>query len=545
MRFILLFCMLLTFPATAGLFSPVDEQEEPKQEKEVVKPSPAPPQPEVKTQSTPEPEASEVQEVETQSTPEPEASEVQVLDEAELDSNSFPGYAKVEPYLPKELDSTLKKVIYVQLYEANEILLQTAGRGPKALEEASSVLKNLNVSCKENDCSKGLDYKKFDLTTLQSVIFFNNHTGAFSAFELEDTGERIVLFRGSDLVAKGLLSEEYYQALFGAVKEADRLYVNLSSDWANYPLFVALAKLIKDGGKSIHIYGNCSNLCANFLVPASPEVRIEPTGTLMYQTSFNVLNNLFSKAIEEDENTEKEYFNRDYDNDPSLLFAKVSQVAATKDGRNLALEILATSKEGQNILNQMNAYLSNNEIQGLNSIEEWQGFFQSLDEADIKKVKEIYLALVLSKSPRKSLKTRFEALNEVEKIFFENFKIETENDYSFQDLLALSQNLSLSPDWRNFSSKTRDYFRIEEVSNPIFAIAPTVDLLKSLGIKVVGQNKNFQGVNSVLRLGSLNEKATKLRVISIDEDAIEECDFFSEGASYTKDSLEQCLDITL
>ena len=441
----------------------------------------------------------------------------------------------------------------------------------------------------KNDCTKGVDLGKLTRSHIARLLRFFGFTspdfGYITDSEKPDDEpipfyilHSILEYMKEDGQTEKISIEEHIEMM--KTQKIKKIAINLSAprpDITKEQYFL-LGRYIKEQEAELYIEGRCSYHCFNYLLPAAKKIYIGPYGHIsskVFAQGVKIeMEKILSLQLQKlGEKIAASYFAEDnieglvgsFQNSFQERGEVEDQRATATKSRilNRFLALLENWEEGtgKEIKGKLNDFLYN---KGYGTAEE------SLPNLSGEEIEEFLNSL--SPEERMSLRRSFFWSNEVTNplhdflgklnqnisMDFQYYNktgvgtnLNSKAGYSFFDFLNLSTFLVNVTSYTNFFSVPgnvpRSYYSVSE-EDKFLEVAPSADLLRSLGFNVQGENNigMFRLYHAEKQFGPLiepSEYAENLndKVLYLDEKRMENCDFFAETATYTKESLEGCL----
>ena len=385
----------------------------------------------------------------------------------------------------------------------------------------------------DSKCANGvMDLKHISQDQAGYFIRIMGLYGEVFIYQVED--EQIVVFEGLDI------EEDKMKVVLQYMEQnkVKKVMVNLPADWERVSLIVELARFMRAGKLDLHIMGQCSSLCANYLIPAvTGNVIFEPYGYAVYDGVFFGLKQEIDQVFPLQVSQMRDSFDREnFSGDKNQQVDRLSALL----GKHSQDPRLASFFERTPLGQQINL-IARNLPEGSAS------FFIALSPENRTNVLS-----ALSEEARASLRTLFFVFSpEVQKIdqYYDFIRkvAEAEGNYyeeiqanssdsgapSFFDFVILSSKLTKSLDYSRHFSVPRPYYNVPEEDKLYLNTFPSADLLRSLGVQVKGTNN----ISAAKAIYSDSEEA----FLSLSLDDVQNCNFFAKDISFTTETLKACL----
>ena len=423
--------------------------------------------------------------------------------------------------------------------------------------------KNWDQLCHESDCSKGLDLKKIDKSMMQDIVSWLSFIPRVVLTSVEDPSAESAFFLQGFLAPpdsaikesdeNNLNPDEYpnhIQDILQIInhmksKNTKKIVVNLPVQRYTDPEpFLLLGTFIKHYQVDLYIIGGCEIYCSRYLIPAANTVYMEPYGHIYFNGSFGALAKEFSKIV----NTERKIY---------IEHIKKKLLSQTKDRVNFVSSGLQDITKSNHFPNFMEQFKHENKKASEKFEASLIEFYYNSPHQQIKDFKEEVMRNFVQTLPPEILnyvtvlthlrnnKTLNNASNYIsntllklgvnESVYYETIDVNSlpsQKIYTFYDLLYIAANLVKIPEYEMYFSSLRPYYNIPEKDKPYLIIFPSADLLRDVGINIIGKN-NMKMVGI--------DKNSKETYLYLNNKRIENCKFFEEGASYTTETLYDCL----
>ena len=332
-----------------------------------------------------------------------------------------------------------------------------------------------------------------------------------------------------------------------------KILINLASFWKNTEIFFLLGEYIHKKQVDLHIVGQCTDLCARYLIPAAKTVIIGPYGHISYGGSHVGFYNTALEAVPRQEAYILNYINNPNTDDLYKFFVhRITQV------RQLTVETQsATTKKFIDDLRNWDKDSTNKGTQVAAAVEDFLSskgsvFITHLTDEDIKEffrnlssspdlVKNLK-SYIMQKAPYRQhgdqLMSYFKHFAKIEEDYYKNrtsifaeLSSQSKTSYSYFDFTDLVARLIQSAPYLNTFSVPRAYNMPEE-TKPFFEVLPSGDLLRNLGLNVQGENH--------IEMFDTDENSKQI-FLYLNNERIESCKFFTDGISFTTKTLLECL----
>lgn len=407
----------------------------------------------------------------------------------------------------------------------------------------------------EGGCREGVDLNKLSRSHIARFI---NYTGRFFpsvAVQEQDPSELVppMLFFPdiwlSD-VAKTKVAINDIQQMKGK-----KLLVNITNPLPNGDVYFVLGSHIKIAEVDLHIIGECSAFCASYLLPAAKTSYIESYGSISYSGSLKGLQKdvtrIMSKQMEKVQS-----FTETAGMDSLLMDIFMDRLEQVKNQMKSESEIDVFRR----FLNSLRRWDDNNEERGRQiadklgrflyrkgpiSISEMgyaeaNEFLESLSP-DLLQTMRLFLSEKANYLQKYSVAFALNGVNVQKEDNYFHTKINSRviiaddlasvEDYSYSDFIDLVSFLVRNQWYETYFHVPRAYYNIPEKDKPWHKVAPSANLLRSLGLNIQGENN----VDIFEIMGNRDE------VLYLDNERIKNCDFFADNVSYTTKTLKQCL----
>ena len=529
-----LFIIILSFKVGAGVFSPVDEEEE--EEASV----------EIQTQGSLQPDS-------------PVTHDLSDVPELEFNQESFfgPGFKADYSFedfkkynMPKGGSAVFEVLSYQIMIGVNEFIkaVFTVGENHPHYGTAGLFV-DLGLTCKQDACKNGIDFSKLKPETVKRVIpsFLTLNLKIHTKF-FQFEGKGVAVLQGADLQKDDFYSQMIH--LFSKViGPQGKIYINMPIAWNSAGFLSGLSEHMIKNEVELHIFGICSDICANFLVPAAKKVILEPTGSIFYNSSFTAQSIYLTKGTVTKRDAIQQLLDTGYEKDGLGFLADFIIGLGPKQYayylKNLDPLQSIREKLVSYIDEKRGDYAEEDIDKVLESKENHLDFLGRLSMEDVKEAKRFHYNYTFNKY---LIDTRMlqalQAMSAIEITTIKNIELDSKLPYSFMDFVHFSQRLSRMEGFlHNFGNTRaimRDFYQVPESENKIQVIVPSSELLRSLGVNVEGQN-DLEFVRDIVdyRMDK-STRGDKDHVFYVDEKIIEKCGFFQEGASYTRESLKEC-----
>ena len=423
-------------------------------------------------------------------------------------------------------------------------------------------------------CEKELNLKKLDKFLIADVMSFI--AIAPMNFLFNEGEDAVVCIQGSfsnpkDLELRRAINTEAEPSYMEPVRKITKQIVdnNVKDIIINFPItrpieghmdflpFFHLGEVIKKHGIDLHIVGNCGTYCVNYLLPAAKTVYIEPFyGHISTRGSFkafrdSVIGNQefpqfveewkskFSKGLSSEERKKDlivKYFQTIVE-----IWSKYKSVVVDEDFSTVFSGTFDNEvyPEGTRelIVPKMEQFVSNSGKPSFVNLTEGEliSFTASLPP----KLSDNILTGIF-RLQEKSIEGYFNDLQifaSEESNYYNKIEIESLKSKSntFVDFLYISSLFVRQPSYEKYFFVPRVYYTIPEEDKPYW-VAPSTELLQELGLDVRGKN-NKERLFDVIE----HYKENRDRLLYLDSEGVKNCDFFAETASFTKETLDQCL----
>ena len=441
-------------------------------------------------------------------------------------------------------------------------------------------------------CEEGLNLEQVDKFMVSDMISVLSGFPKSTTFDGKKMKETPMIFIQSYLFVPGALFIRQRDELRGeppymkAVKDIvqDIIDYNIKDIVINFPVFphqsgidylpfFHLGEVIRKRKMDLHIVGNCGTYCVNYLLPAAKTVYVEPFyGHVSTKGSFKALrdsvirNRELTRFVEEwkrefEKNTASEEQKRDlmvkYFQEliQFIIFVKASPSFAKRAG--------FIGPDGRISFSQVIVEFFSDNFYGKETggmfLSEMTEFVAGSDKRDFVSLTEEDLAHFVTGLPPELSDKIYDGLSAIKEISVNHYfndlnsfaseesdyydKIEIEGlkskSYTFLDFLYISALLSRRSSYEGqFFSLTRAYYTVPEGEKPYW-VAPSLSLLRDWGLDVRGEKNNIERLFDFFEDRGESEE----KLLYLDSKRIENCDFFTETASFTKVTLDQCLSL--
>ena len=323
----------------------------------------------------------------------------------------------------------------------------------------------------------------------------------------------------------------------------------------NLDSFFMVGGYIRQEKIDLHIIGKCGSYCANYLLPAAKTIYIESYGSISYNGSATGFKRDISKIrLEQIEKVQSFTDSPEVDTFLADVFIdrrkyvrdQVESGKISGDVDSYFINDLKAwdndgERKGQKIADKLKKFLYDKgpisilEMSNTEVIE----FLESLS-FDLLKTIRLFLFKDTDHLNRHDIGFAFLDYNALKEFNYFNSKVVqitgtliSRESYSYTDFIDLVSWLVKSEWYNNTFHVPRAYYNIPEKDKPWDKVAPSADLLRSLGLNIQGENN----MDIFEITGNIEE------VLYLDNGRIENCDFFAKNASYTTETLKQCLNL--
>ena len=416
--------------------------------------------------------------------------------------------------------------------------------------------------CRESDCSKGLDLKRIDKPAIHAIIEYLAYK-PFTVSSSNAPNTETVIFLQSDL-GPGLEEkeaqtpqnpEEHIENIKNAIahmkaRNVKRIVVNLApQDHSDLRPFFLLGQFIFENQVELHIAGKCGSYCARYLIPAAKTVYMEPYGHIYFSGSFKGLFSEVQKSILPQQkiyikNWEKMWLPQLKDkvgfitsslqnllnSNPNMMLQKVINFIVV-----LKKFDLKAGTEFENIL-QDSLSRDINLFTDLQA-EKIRKFLKSFSSESLNSLAFFFKLKTADQISLRYLRKLYDLQTKENTYYVEGINISRlpfQNHYSYINLLELAAWLGKNSEYEKYFAVPRLYYNIPEKNKPYLKIIPSADLLRSTGLQIIGENNPKMA-------GLTDNNSREEPFLYLDNKRIESCKFFEKGASYTTETLQDCL----
>lgn len=428
----------------------------------------------------------------------------------------------------------------------------------KEMRSNIEFVKFLRSLCFDNGgCKKGVDLKKLNRSR---IAHFINYIGIFlpsavivdkhSSTTPTTDAPLTIYFQPGAWIEDTELTESHISSI--RQKEASRMLINFSQPHFNINNYFIMGEYIKQSGMDLHIIGKCSDYCASYLLTAAKTIYIESYGFISYSVTPRGLKKDIERIMPKQQEKVQQFINSSKVDDFLVdIFMDRREKINNKVKSGEAIDDVDS-----NFMNSLKNWDDDGKKKGIKIADKLQKFLYDKGPISILEMSNTEVMEFLESLSSDLLKTIRQFLFETSNLqrysialsivngsfrqelrYFKKLQIidnlnSNESD-SYTDFLDLVSFLVKSEWYDRYFNVPRAYYNIPEKDKPWDKVAPSADLLRSLGLNIQGENN----MDIFEITGNIEE------VLYLDNGRIENCDFFAKNASYTTETLKQCLNL--
>lgn len=341
-----------------------------------------------------------------------------------------------------------------------------------------------------------------------------------------------------------LVAEQNIAKLLEDMKP-ERIGVNLYgyTEISSVGVFSIIADYIKKNNAELHIVGLCFGACANYLLPATKKITIEPYGVVALEGSITGLHADMSKAVLQN----AESILSDFDDSYQSQDMTFSQFLYNRISPNVSRDILSyllqrsyldieSAENSLNLLSKLRIMMKSKQISDLSDLSEKEltDIIVELPDQETKLMKSYFIkegsngidVLVNAEGYLNILDEMVE-----KETYLMDVSSPSDYQFSWSEFVKLITPLVGNHRFQRFKTQLRASYLVPETKK-FFSVVPEASLLKKLGLNIVSGKNNFSTINS------LNLK-NNIKNLYLTEEILEKCEYF-ESLPLSSRFLNQC-----
>ena len=451
------------------------------------------------------------------------------------------------------------------------VYVDNALRAGRVNSGAMNYLKRLCVD--KNDCSKGVDLNSL---TRSHIAYLVKLAGMFLPTvdsEINKLDDEKVMKTESLLLLQGFYKNIDIEHWIKKMQENNTTSIIINLSWSGIwshesALFFRLGEYIQKKQIDLYIEGKCDFLCFNYLLPAARKIYIGPYGHVSTRGSIRgLMKDVTNTLPRQKEAIELVLISPPYSTVGFVkesFMDKILGLHLPQSVREEKMQIFFESMEGwekeegmgKEIKDRLVRFIYDIDKESLLDLSEGDigGFLESVSSDQQASLKRFFIEIDPLSYSSNQYVFSLGVIAEIESDYYEKKIKVKENlvsslNYTFFDFLDLASYLTREDDYMEYFMVNRSYYDVSEEDRFYKEVAPSVGLLRSLGLDIKGENRLgmfelysiSEGEDFNLEEFNVDDTSKTGKTLYLDEKRVENCDFFAESAAHTKESLEGCL----
>lgn len=426
----------------------------------------------------------------------------------------------------------------------------------------------------KDDCSKGIDLNSL---TRSHIAYLVKLVGLFLPTvdtEVSKSDDEKVIQTESLLILQGFYKNMDVEHWIKKMEENNTTAIIINLSWSGIwsqesALFFRLGEYIQKKQIDLYIEGKCDFLCFNYLLPAARKIYMGPYGHVSTSGSIgglmkDVTNTLprQKKAIEErlipPPYSTVGFVKKSFTD--KILNLNFSQSVREDKVRNFftAMEEWEEgvgTRIGKLLLKFIYDKPGKESLLDL-SEEDIGEFSERLSPEEKASLKRFFIEIDPLSYTSNQYQFFLSGMAQVESDYYEDTIKVKESlvsspglGYTFFDFLDLASYLVKEDKYTEYFMVTRSYYDVPEDDRFYKDVAPSVGLLRSLGLDIKGENRLgmfelrpvSEGEDFNLEEFNVDDTSKTGKTLYLDEKRMMNCNFFALDATYTERELKDCL----